>query len=336
VEAAALGGRPVAFMLTGPWRKPWRMPPPSPGRLNATFFTLFGLAIGILLTAGILARRNLRSGRADRSGAARLAIWISCVMLALWTCQVHVAASLGLLALLLIAVCTSIFNGVLLWTLYLALEPFVRRHWPQVLVSWSNVLTGRFRDPVVGRDVLVGAALGVAWVIMIHGLDLIGGGRSISQFPGAIEVLGGLRSTLGLVLEEAPYAVRNVLLYFFLLFVFRVVLRNQWVAALAFAVLFMVLNWLGNDQEPWTSALMGFLYFGTGAFVVLRWGLLSYAVGHFVSAILISLPATLDVSAWYFGNSVLLAGICVALTVWGLYTSLGGRVWESLIPNRSS
>ena len=32
VEAAALGGRPVAFMLAGPWQKPWRMPDDTSGR----------------------------------------------------------------------------------------------------------------------------------------------------------------------------------------------------------------------------------------------------------------------------------------------------------------
>ena len=63
--------------------------------------------------------------------------------MALWVCQVHVAATLGLFALFLLAICTSVFYGVLLWTVYLALEPFVRRHWPHVLVSWTNVLTGR-------------------------------------------------------------------------------------------------------------------------------------------------------------------------------------------------
>jgi len=41
---------------------------------------------------------------------------------------------------------------VLLWTVYLALEPFVRRYWPRVLVSWTSVLTGRGSDDVVGRD----------------------------------------------------------------------------------------------------------------------------------------------------------------------------------------
>jgi hypothetical protein len=336
IEGAARGGRPVGFMLVGPWQKPWRMPPPSPARVNATIITLFALAISILSTAGLFAFRNLRSGRGDRQGAARLAMCVTTVMLALWVCQVHLAASLGLLALLLIAVCTSIFNGVLLWMLYLALEPFVRRHWPQVLVSWTNVLTGRLRDPVVGRDVLVGVALAVAWVLMIRSLDLLSGGKTLAQFPGDIEFLSGLRSTLGVLLQEVPYAVRNALLYFFLLFVWRVLLRKQWAAALAFTLMFTVLNGLGNEDKPWLSATMGFLYFGTGALVVLRWGLLSFAVAHFVSSTLISLPTTFDLSAWYFGNMVLLLALVIALAAWAFYTSLGGHIWNDSLIERSA
>jgi hypothetical protein len=242
---------------------------------------------------------------------------------------VHIAPSIGLLATLLIAVSTSVFNGVLLWTIYLALEPFVRRHWPQVLVSWTNALAGRLRDPIVGRDVLIGAALGVAWVLMIRTVDQLTGGRGISDFPGSVEVLSGLRGTLGIVLEEAPYAIRNALLYFFVLFVLRVLLRNQWAAALAFGALFALLGALGNDQQPWVAALVGFLYFATGAIVVLRAGLLAYAVGHFVTALLLNVPATGDSSAWFFGNMLLLAALPVALAAWGFYTSLNGRLWTA-------
>jgi hypothetical protein len=74
---------------------------------------------------------------------------------------------------------------------------------------------------------------------------------------------------------------------------------------------------------------MGFTYFGTGAIVVLRWGLLSYAVAHFITSIVLSLNATLDTSAWYFGNTLLLAGIALTLAGWGLYTSLGGKLWTT-------
>ncbi len=50
---------------------------------------------------------------------------MSAVLMVLWVCQVHVADTLALFALFFLAVCTSVFYGVLLWTVYLALEPFV-------------------------------------------------------------------------------------------------------------------------------------------------------------------------------------------------------------------
>jgi hypothetical protein len=320
VEAAALGGRPVAFMAAGPWRKPSRMSEASEGRDNLIITVLFAMAFGILGGAGFLARKNLRGGRGDLQGATRLGVCMAAVLMAVWLCKVHLVGSIGLLAMFLIAVCTSAFYGVLLWTIYVALEPFVRKHWPQVLVSWTNLLAGRLGDPVVGRDVLLGTALGVAWALMLRAADSWSGTSELMGYPGATELLTGMRSTVGVVLQGVPYAMRNVFLYFFLLFLLRVVLRQQWAAAAAFAGLFALLGVIGDDGHPWVNAAVALAYFGSGAVVVLRWGLLSYAVGIFVSELLVKLPATLDSSAWYFGNMMTLVAITVALASWGLYT----------------
>jgi serine/threonine-protein kinase len=224
----------------------------------------------------------------------------------------------------LLAVCTSVFYGVLLWALYIAVEPFVRRYWPQVLVSLTNVLTGRARDPVVGRDVLIGAALGVAWVLMIRSVDLLsaGSGEGFVDFTGDMDLLAGLRSTAGAVLRGVPYAIRNVLFYFFLLFLLRVFLRREWAAALAFAASFGLLSALSNDDDRWLSAGLTLLYFGSGAFVVLRWGLLAFAVAAFMTELLMDVPATLDSSAWFFGNMLLLMAIAAGLAAWALYASV--------------
>ena len=225
----------------------------------------------------------------------------------------------------LLAICTSVFYGVLLWTIYLALEPFVRKRWPQVLVSWTNVLGGHVHDPVVGRDVLVGLLLGVGWVLLIRGVDLATSVKAFVDFPGEMALLAGLRSTLGVVLQGAPYAMRNVLLYFFLLFLLRVVFRSQWFAAIGLTLLFVALSALGSTDHPLSSALVTTVYFGTGTFVVLRWGLLSYAVGFFVSDLLLKVPTTVDSSAWYFGNMLLLFAIPLGLASWALYTCRQGR-----------
>ena len=57
---------------------------------------------------------------------------------------------------------STLYEGVMLWMLYLALEPYVRKRWPETIISWTRVLAGRFRDPLVGRDILLGCLLGVA------------------------------------------------------------------------------------------------------------------------------------------------------------------------------
>ena len=54
----------------------------------------------------------------------------------------------------------SLLLAAFVWLIYMALEPYVRRRWPQTLIASSTILSGRLRDSVVGRDVLVGAAVG--------------------------------------------------------------------------------------------------------------------------------------------------------------------------------
>ena len=326
VEAAAFGGRPVAFMLISEWQRPWRMADDSSGENTTYLVILVGFAVGILAGAAILARRNIREGRGDRRGAARLAAYMTAVLMALWLCQVHVVATLGLFALLLLAICTSVFYGVLLWTVYLALEPFVRRHWPRVLVSWTNVLTGRASDAVVGRDALIGVALGVWFALLFRAIPAINGEGPVN-FPGEIELLLGLRSTIGVILQEALYAIRNVLMYFFILFVLRMTLRSQWAAMIAFTAFFTLFNALGNERV-WLGGLLGLLYFGTAAFVIVRFGgLLAFVVGAFVSSLLFDVVLTTDSSAWYVGNTVFVLAVVVVLAGWAFYTATGRRPW---------
>jgi serine/threonine-protein kinase len=325
VEAAAFGGRPVAFMLIGEWQKPWRMSEETSGTTTAYAALLLLVTVATLIGAAILARRNIREGRGDRRGAVRLAAYMSAVLLALWVCQVHVADAFGLFAFL-VAVCTSVFYGVLLWTVYLALEPFVRRHWPRVLVSWTNVLTGHASDPVVGRDGLIGVALGIWFALLFRSIAAMYGGGPI-EFPGEVELLLGLRSTIGVVLGEALYAIRNVLFYFFILFALRMLLRGQWAAIIAFTAFFTVLNALGNERV-WLGGVIGLLYFGTAAFVIVRFGgLLAFVVGSFVSSLLFDVVPTLDSSAWHFGSNIFVLGVVAALTVWAFYTATGRRPW---------
>ena len=164
------------------------MSDPSESATSIYLVVLLALALLILVGAGFLAMRNIRDGRGDRRGAIRLGLYMTAVLLALWICNVHLVADVLVIVTFLVAVCTAVFYGVLIWTLYLALEPLVRRHWPQVLVSWTNVLTGRAADPVVGRDVLIGVALGVWFSVLFRALALVFTGESCARRSSATSV----------------------------------------------------------------------------------------------------------------------------------------------------
>ena len=326
VEAAAHRGRPVAFLVIGPWTKPWRTASgESSGQETAFAILISLLALSILIGGGVLARRNLRQGRGDRAGAFTLGASVAIALWMLWICQVHVSASFGMMGPFFLAVCSTTFYGVLFWAIYLALEPFVRRHWPQTLVSWTTVVGGRVRDPIVGRDVLVGVAFGVSTALLIGSTALLG--FSDAGWPAA-EYLLGMRAGVGRVLMHALYALRSALFVFFLLFVLRVLLRNQWAAAVAFVALFALLNALAS-QRPLVEGTITLIYFSLMAVVVLRWGLVSLAIGVLVADLLLNVPATSDFSAWYFGQTILLTAIVVALAAWGYYTSVSGRMWKA-------
>jgi hypothetical protein len=53
------------------------------------------------------------------------------------------------------------------WVYYLAIEPYVRRVWPRMLIGLVRLLSGRWRDPAIGREVLIGSAAACAVVALL-------------------------------------------------------------------------------------------------------------------------------------------------------------------------
>ena len=333
VEAAALRGKPVAFALIGPWKVSRSHAAHQANYAAGTVFArcfIGVLAVIICIGAALLARYNLASGRGDRRGAFRLAIFVFCLQMLLWLTRSHFAVSFGLVGMFLLALCTSSFYGVLMWTVYLALEPFVRRYWPKTLVSWTRVLSGRFNDPIVGRDVLFGAAMGVVWTSDRAPLGCSGHLHQVPPTWTSPDLLLGVRNMLGAWLSRGPHAVRDALLFFFVLFLLRVLLRNQWFAAAVFTLVFAAVSSIGSSD--WLQeGMWNLLIYASLALVVLRFGLLALAAGVMTAGFL-GAPPSLQASAWYFGNLAFLTLSAVALIVWAFYTSMGGRrAWSAAL-----
>ena len=164
VEAAAYRGRPVWFQVVNPWTRPEREASWAPTRgERATRSILIALLLGLVAVGAVLAKRNILMGRGDRRGAFRLGLALTGLGTASALLGAHHVAE-PFLEILLLARCGSfaLLVATLVWLFYLALEPYVRRLRPWTLVSWTRLLSGGFRDAVVGRDLLIGMVWGGA------------------------------------------------------------------------------------------------------------------------------------------------------------------------------
>ena len=135
----------------------------------------------------------------------------------------------------------------------------MRRRWPATLVSWSRLLAGGLRDPLVGRDVLAGCLIGAVL-------------RSLLQDSGGLSLPGSA------ILRHNPYLVQrgcclarapsisnqsftlspcflSRLRLLFILFLFRVLLRKQWAAAVGIRSFIHVLLRRGDPVFLLTSLI---------------------------------------------------------------------------------
>ena len=329
VEAAAFQGKPVYFYLIGDWTQPPRMQQPEETGKKASWMIFLFLLIVMMVAAVLLARRNYRQGRGDRDGASRLATLVFVLLMALWILRSHLVPGLGTFGLMILAMSTALFLSGLIFVLYLALEPYVRRYWPQAIISWSRLLTGRVRDPLVGRDILLGVLLGVIWIVIIKAGSFATMKMGSSPPLFSTDYLVNTRRALGFWLSWVPEAILGTLQFFFLLLGLKVLLKRDWLATIVFVAIFAVAKTLGS-QYPTIDGVTVIVLYSIAALIVYRFGLVPLACAIFTVDMLANVPFSADFSAWYMGTSVFALFSVVALAVWGFYHSLGGEaLWKT-------
>ncbi|MGA3043881.1 MAG: serine/threonine-protein kinase [Bryobacteraceae bacterium] len=322
VEAAWWRGKPVYFVTVGPWSAPRRMEEPvrTVGEI-AQFAIVLCLALSVVATAALLAWRNYHAGRGDRRGAGRLFWLVVFCSLLYWAVTAKHMADFPEAESLAEALATALLAGCVFAVGYLALEPYVRRRWPQSLISWSRALAGGWRDPLVGSQVLAGIAVGMGLKIV----ETVGKYQFRLNNPwprfGAqpLFILDAWGLT-GYIASQVEYSLQY-LLYFFLFFLLRVLLRREWLAAVCWTILNVAIveaPGLTVSHLPYSI-----LYFGLIPPILLRFGLLPLIVADLVGGLL-SLVST-DFSAWYAGNTYIVLVLILAITAYAFRTALGGR-----------
>ena len=332
VEAAAYRGRPVYFQIVSPWTEGTRTQETRGSRAERLGRTIAGIAVIVVLAGAVLvARHNLRKGRGDRRGALRVstAVFVA-VLVAYLSGSSHFSDVNVELNRFFTAIGDALFRAGALWLLYLALEPYVRKFWPNNLVSWSRLLTGNFTDPKVGRDVLLGSLVGIGAAVVFRADPAI---RALLGYPESppfatnVGLLEGNRQVLAAIASIIGSAMFNALWIVFGLVAVRLLVRRGWVSGVLMTLFLVVIDAGEVAQNPpaWFGVTLYVIVVSGMVLVAFRLGLLATVVMFFVQFGLSSAVLTSNSAAWFFSTSTTLLLIMTALAVYGFYASRGGE-----------
>jgi hypothetical protein len=199
---------------------------------------------------------------------------------------------------------------------------------PHTLIGWSRLLAGRVRDPMVGRDVLIGVLAGAAMITTTHVLYLLPPQFGVPA-PPPIQPWTSLLASVRHVAFYLLDVVRGITFanfeVMFIVVVFRAFFRRQSVAVtLAFLVFSIAFAQTFAGNVPFGSIALTLLLSGLCVsqllYVLLRWGLLAALVMGVVWAWLGARALTLDATLWF-----LVLTACAALAFYGFVVSLGGK-----------
>jgi len=298
------------------------------------WFQVLLLLVTPMVGGIILARRNLRAKRGDIRGA--LVVGISTVILFL---LYHLFSmnpgEIGPFAILVGVTASAplghaLIRGVTMLLAYLAIEPYVRRLWPSVLVSWARLVAGRLRDPIIGRDVLVGAAVGAALPFVFTGAQSAERALGFPVDPGQLSPL--LLDTV----ISAPSVLAQVCLvlalgffrattFYTILLILRFVLRSNRLAAIATLLLFVLALTDYSSKSLWLDLPVSLLVWGLGLWVALRFGYVALMLVITVSLLVEGLPWTLGLSSWVAPQTMFAWGIMAVVLGYGFMTAVGGK-----------
>jgi predicted Ser/Thr protein kinase len=326
VTAATLLGEPVFFEVADPTSASMRdRTALTTGRTSFAEQILWLLIASAFVGMAVIARRNLRAGEGDRSSARKLGWFVACggTLSGLLRAH-HVPLVVEEIALLLGVAGWALVWAGFSWLAYISFEPYVRGLWPRTLISWTRLLAGRLRDPLVGRDVLIGTLIG----IMLTGMLVVRFTFARASVPEpfaepAIESLASGRllgwSLLFGVLNGLQFALGAL----FFVVLIRMVVRERWLAV-------VILSVIAAPVAPGGVASLAGLAWAIGTAgiavaTVMRVGLLAGALAIICVHLFTASALTLNPQSWCFGSSIVILAVVIALAVYGFIVSLAGQ-----------
>jgi Protein kinase domain len=332
IEAAAAGGKPVYFVVAGPWSRSARTVSASPSLFSQIVGGLASIIMPALMVLGAaLARINLKAGRGDREGAFRVATVIFALSLLAWALGASHFPSVGVeIGRIFAAVGRGLFEAGLLWLTYLGLEPYVRRHSPDSILGWTKLVAGHWRDPRVGVDVMVGVSAGLAMTILyaVHNiLPPLAGFLEPMPLVSDPQSMDGVRFLFSGIASELTAAVNSGMLGVAGLVGFVLLLRNRLLAMLAAIVCFtpVVISGMFPGSTPRLDIAIGLGIISIFIVTIMRAGLLSAVAALFTHFVLLRAPITTDFSSWHAPVGLWHVGVVLALGLAACYYARYGE-----------
>jgi hypothetical protein len=326
VEAAAWRGVPVHFRVTGPWDN--RDVSDQLPFGTARFYVIGMVVISAATVIGLLfAWRNLRARRGDRAGGWRIAA-------ALFIAEaIHMIASADHEPVLrhearivVAALAQALFLAGAYWLVYIAIEPYIRRRWPEGLISWARLLAGRWRDPMVGRDILGGIAFGAVHFALTalgsHFRSFMNGTPYLPTATGDLEPLSSPLNALGRVADAVGSGASQGLAVAVVVMLVMLVVRRRFPVGLAVGPVFFAVYTFASTEVP--MLIVFAMISACHAFTLTRFGLLGMAASTATFTAIFPYPVP-DGLEWYTIRMIVPLLCVIALAIWAFRTSLGDQ-----------
>ncbi len=305
------------FEIRQPWELDDRASASGGGGQNRIGSIVNFMIVFLIVSASLLARSHFKAGLGDLQGAARLGAVLVFLMFFSLVAEAHhvplfgpewtmFQASTGL----------SLFLGGLFWVLYVALEPFARRLWPEVLISWSRLLRGRIRDPRVGREILLGLAAGsilATWDTIWLDVTRRMGAPMPTLRTFSSGMIEGLPSYVTECVNLLVNAIWVPMAIFLLVIGFRTVLRHRLISILVTSTLVAAVFFFGTESAMGKASAL--VSVALAAVLLFRVGLLSFMAFYFAATVPARAPLTLNFDHWYAWSTTLTALLMVGLAV---------------------
>ena len=334
VEAASYHGRLVMFDLIGDWTRPTRQQAASLAS-TAQWANRIGnlILMSLPIGAALMARRNLKSGRADRRGSFNLAAAVFVIFGAVWVLSPHVGNATAELSRFFTGMGMALLQAGLIYLIYLALEPFVRKTSPMMLVTWSRLTSGRWRDPLVGRDLLIGTAVGAAMTAAALAYNFVppllhSPEPMLNLNANALSALINPRFLAAGMIARIDWALQNAMLIAMMLATLRQVLRSMTAATIVTLFVLIVMSNRGATIESgyfWLDLAFNAAMTTAVMWMLRRLGLFAAVTIFYVNSLANEYLLTFDNSRLYSTQSFIVMAVIAGLAVTGLWMARAGE-----------